>query len=169
MRQEGQSADAQHRPVGRPRKEIHTADMATREVPPVILPDTGAIERDDEEIVVVDKPMQTDYMKALAFMEEPVTIRIERSRDKFAPAVLDFYVNGKALWVPVGRPVTISRKYVEVIARAQPYDVRTTVVKHEDREENRVERNTINNYPFSVIRDDNPRGSDWLMRVMAES
>ena len=168
MRTEGQSTDAQHRPVIHARKETHTGDMKTRDVPSVNLSE-GEIERDERIVTVNDGAVDTDYLARLKFMEEPVTIRLERSRDKFAPAVLDFYVNGKPIWIPVGRPYTIQRKYVEVIARSQPYDIRTSVVKHEDREENKIERHSLNNYPFSVIRDDNPKGSEWLMRVMQES
>lgn len=169
MRQEGQSSNAQNRQVIRAGKELNTADMETREVPSIALPDTGPIERDREEIVMVDKPMNTDYMSELAFMEEPVTIMLARSSEKFAPAILDFYVNGKPLWIRVGYKATIPRKYVEVIARTQPYDVRTSVVKHEHHEDNRVERQTINKYPFSVLHDPNPRGPEWLQRVMLES
>ena len=151
------------------RTEVHTGEMKTREVPTIVLSDEGPIEREPETIVLVDKPMETDYMKELAFNEEILTIRLERTNDKYQPARLDFYVQGRAEWVPVGRPWKVARKYVEVIARSQPYDVRTTVTKHEDHEENRVERHTIAKHPFSVIHDPNPRGMDWLQRIMLES
>ena len=166
-RQAGTSTDAINRPVARPNAEIHTGDMATRAVPDVNM---DAIEERDDEIILTDgEQFDRDYAAALAFTEEPVTIVLSRSSEKFAPAILDFHVNGKTVWLPVGRPVTVKRKYVEVIARAQPYDVRTSIVKHEDREENKVERHTINKYPFSVIRDDNPKGHEWLAQVMRES
>lgn len=166
-----ESTAAQNNPVHRPGKEIHTGDMKTREVPDVVL-SNATIEREPEEIVLVDskQKIDADYAKALDFMEEVLTIRLERSREKFAPAILDFYVNGKAIWIPVGRPCKVARKYVEVIARAQPYDVRTNVVKHEEREENRVERHTITQHPFSVVHDPSgERGAEWLTRVMLES
>lgn len=170
MRQEGQSSNAQNRPVIRAGKELNTADMATREVPSILMPNDGPIERDREEIVMVDKPMTTEYQDELAFMEEPVTIMLARSSEKFAPAILDFYVNGKPIWIRVGYKATIPRKYVEVIARTQPYDVRTSIVKHEDHEDNRIERQTITKYPFSVISGcESARAQQWLMRVMAES
>ena len=151
------------------RREVHTGDMQTREIPSIALPDEGPIDREPEEIVMADKPMESDYAKEAVFMEEPVTIRLERSSERFAPALLDFYVNGKVEWIPVGREWTVKRKYVEVIARAQPYDVRTNVVKHEEREDNKIERYSIAKHPFSVIKDANPRGSEWLTRVMRES
>ena len=164
-----ESTEAQHRPVGRPRKEYSTEDMAVRNVPPVILPSVGDIARDDETIVVARDDILEDGLDELAFNEEPVTIVLSRSSEKFAPAIKDFYVNGKAMWIRVGVPQTVPRKYVEVIARAQPFDVRTNVVKHEEREDNMVERNLIVAHPFSVIRDDNPRGHEWLRKVMNES
>lgn len=169
MRQEGQST-AQNRPVIRVREQANTADMATRAIPPIQIPNDGPIEREREEIVMVDKPMSTEYQSELAFMEEPVTIVLARSSEKFAPAILDFYVNGKAAWIRVGRPVTLPRKYVEVIARTQPYDVRTTVVKHEDHEDNKIERQTLTKYPFSVISGcESAKAQAWLQRVMLES
>lgn len=168
MRIEGQSTEAQNRPVGRPHKEISTGDMPTRKPPAIVMPDDAPIDREPEEILLVDTAPEADYMAEVSFMEEPVTIRIERSAEKFAPQLLDFYVNGKVEWIPVGRPWTLRRKYVEVIARSQPYDVRTTTVKHEDREENKIQRFNVTKYPFSIIQD-SPRGMQWIQRVMAES
>lgn len=168
MRQAGQSTDAQHKPVNQPGREVHTGDMKTRDVPAV---DMDA-DRETDEIILVDGKVSfdNDYVAELAFMEERLTIVMGRTSEKFAPAILDFYVNGKPFWVPVGRKVTIPRKYVEVIARAQPYDVRTNVVQEKEREQNLVERHTINKYPFSVIDDPSgAKGIDWLTRIMQES
>lgn len=152
------------------RKEIHTPDMPVRQPPPIVLPDEGELDRVAERIIPVDTLPATDYMEELAFMEEPVTIRLHRSNEKNAPAFYDFYVNGRVEWVPVEQNYTLARKYVEVIARTQPYNVETkTGTAFDERPANEIVRHQSAKHPFSVIRDPNPRGADWLMRVMAES
>lgn len=169
MRQEGQS-DARNNPVNRVGKEIDTRGMQTRAVPPVDLSiGDEAVEREREEIVLVDKPMNTDYQDELAFMEEKLEITLARKSDKFAPLYEVFRVNGKALGIRVGVKTLVPRKFVEVIARAMPYDVRTVVIKHEKYEDNFVERDVIQQHPFTVNRDPNPRGAEWLERVLMES
>jgi hypothetical protein len=70
-------------------------------------------------------------------------------------------------WLPIGVPLTTKRKYVEVLARSKP-DAITTV--HDDanveRPRNTVRRRTSAQYPLSVIQDPNPRGHEWLSRIM---
>ena len=152
------------------RKEIHTPDMQVRQPPVIALPDEGSLDRVAEQIVpVVDMP-PTDYVDELAFMEERITIRLHRTQEKNAPNFYDFYVNGRCEWVPVEQNYTLARKYVEVIARTQPYNVETkTGTPMDERPANEIVRHQSSKHPFSVIRDPNPRGAEWLMKVMAES
>ena len=154
---------------GRPPKELNTGDMEVGQRPSIVLPDDGFIVRENEEIAAIDSPLDDDYFTALAFMEEPVTIRLERSQEKFAPLVVDVYVNGVPQWIKVGVPQTIKRKYVEVLARAKPDAVQTRVLDEEsENPRNVIDRYTSAKHPFSVIRDDNPRGAEWLTRILAE-
>ena len=152
------------------RKEIHTPDMQVRQPPVIVLPDEGSLDRVADQIVpVVDMPPM-DYVAELAFMEERITIKLHRGQEKNAPPFYDFYVNGRVEWVPVEEPYTLARKYVEVIARTQPYNVETkTGNANDERPANEIVRHQSAKHPFSVIRDPSPRGADWLMKVMAES
>lgn len=159
MRQPNQ---ALHNPVMAPRAEKHSEDFAKRDIPIV----DAAGTRETEIITSPEPNPQADYLAELKFMEEPVTIVLGRSSEKFAPQMHCFRVNGVARWIRVGIPTTIPRKYVEVIARAQPYSVETEVIKHEAHEENKVIRTASGKYPFSVVRDDNPRGFDWLSKIL---
>jgi hypothetical protein len=175
--------DAVNNPVKRQyqRKEVSTADMDIGQRPNVDLEDLVNFIR-GESIVdnVGEKPLLPEYADALAFMEEPVTIRIEEnSRSDFPETHVPVAVNGKEAevlqngqwlaigWLPVGVPLTTKRKYVEVLARAKPDAIRTV---HDDanveRPRNTVQRRTSSSYPLSVIRDDNPRGHEWLSRIM---
>lgn len=159
-------------------REINTQDMKVGQSAPITL-DDGPIDR-EQVVLPVDTPLIDDYAKALSFAEEPVTIRVSPSAEKFAPTVIDCAVNGKGAevfvggrWhelgvIPVGREVTTKRKYVEVLARSKQDNVSTRIEQRTDGEENIVDRSTYHKAPFSVIEDRNPMGAEWLTRIMAE-
>lgn len=158
-----ESVPAKNVPVHAPAREVHSEDLPKRHIPVI---DTASTERDTEIIRLPEPNPKQDYLDELAFMEEPVTIVLARPAEKHAPQAHCFRVNGEACWIPVGRRVTIKRKFVEVIARAQPYSVETEVIQHEKHEENKIIRTASGRYPFSVLRDDNPRGFDWLSKLL---
>ncbi len=140
--------------------------MPTREYPDVHIPASGVLVREAESIVQAEPGTTNDQLAELAFNEEVLTIRLERSPEKNAPKFVDAYVNGEQAWIPVGQPCNIKRKFVAVLARAQPYDVQTEVDDTDGEPRNRVVRNARSKYPFSVLRDPSPRGFDWLTKVM---
>lgn len=163
--------DASNAPVRRPPREMSSADVA--------IDQKGSVENDqdrlDTAIVVAPEGLEKDLAQALKFNEEPVTIRIERSSEKFAPNVVDCWCNGKGIellidgkWVetkaaPVGIALTTKRKYVEILLRSK---VDTLQTEHEDigatQINNRVQRYTSSRAPLSVIEDKNPLGNAWF-------
>ena len=165
--------DAGNQPVRRAREEFHTSDVKIDQKPQI---ETRA---DLEgEVVVAEPSLEKDYADALAFAEEPITILIERSSEKFAPKVVDLWCNGKGAevlmngrWLetkclPIGIPVTTKRKYVEILARSKVDSIETTVVKEPESEKNLIDRHTSSKAPFSVIEDKNPKGVEWLTRII---
>lgn len=155
------------------RAEMHTSDIQIPQPEKVIIPGLGeALVREPEEVLVLDKPLETEELKALAFMEELLEIRLEPSSEENAPQLIDVYVNGQAEWVPVGRPWILKRKFVEVLARSKPMSVKTNHLTPEaagNREiTNEVIRTVRAKHPFSVLRDDNPKGREWLTRVLMD-
>ena len=136
--------------------------------------------RESEEIAIAETTIGKDYVDEINFMEEPVTIRINKSAEKYAPNVVDCWANGRGAeqfingkwavcgWLPVNTVVTTKRKYVEVLARAKQESIQTRVVKHEDHEDNFADRYTNLKYPFSVISDPSRRGAEWLTRILSE-
>lgn len=165
--------DAQNRPVLRAPKEIHSSDTPIQQKAPV--------ETDEDRQTVVTAPqdaLDKDYQSALAFNEQPVTIRLERSGQRHAPMWVEVFCNGKpaewflngrwveARFLPVGVPVTTKRKYVEILARSKVDEVTTQVQKLEDHERNLVNRLTSAFAPFSVLEDKDPRGAEWLSRLV---
>jgi len=167
----GTSTDAIHNPVKRQynRREQNSAEQPLRDLPAI-----DAVEDREAEIVVADPSLAAkDYLEELKFNEDLLTIFLHRGREKFAPQLLDFYVNGLVCWIPVEQRVRVRRKFVEVMARSQPMDVRTESHMVENSQEaatiNRIHRSLSINYSFSVIHDPSPKGAEWLAKIMREA
>ncbi len=172
--------DAKNSPVNTGKKELHTSDvkLGQREARRI-----DVIE-DDEPIVSLADGIgssEAEYIAALAFMEEPMTIRINVSAEKNPARVVPCWVNGKGAevfhrekwlqngWLPVGVPVITKRKYVEVLARAKQETVTVRIVDTEGGgKENYADRNPNMRYSFSVLQDANPKGADWLSTILME-
>ena len=161
-------ADAKNNPVAR---QFVQPEVANTELPKRTL-DTLTDDPDSDrgEILIADASAAGDYAADLAFMEERVTILLHRGREKNAPTAEMVGVNGVIKWIPVDTPVTIERKFVENLARAQPMNVNTRSGESDgdDLTFNRVERSLSSLVSFSVLEDKNPRGREWLTRVMRE-
>lgn len=174
--------EARNAPVQRGRRETHTDDLELGQLPDIALPGLEQpLVRVADEIEPVDSPLHDGLEVALAFNEEPVTIRLERSGEKFAPTQVpvqvgdrraEMLIDGKWVqvgWLPVGQIVTTKRKYVEVLARSKPVDIQTD---HDnanvENPENRIIRSVRSRFPFSVIQDNNPKGGAWLAQIMME-
>lgn len=173
--------DAVNNPVKRQynRKEIHTGDMEVGQKSDIDITD-GVTHGESLIDVVGDIAKDGPYIAALDFMEEPVTIRIEEnSRSDFPETHVPVQVNGKEAevwqsgrwiaigWLPIGVPLVTKRKYVEVLARSKSDSVKTV---HDEatveRPRNTITRRTSSNYPLSIIEDKNPKGHEWLSRIL---
>lgn len=167
------------------KSEFHTSEVKIEQLPPVV--DDG--DREDESLLPrvhrVDKAkhpsLTKEYYDELKFNEEPVTVRFTSGGDRFAPKFVDCAVMGKGIevlmdgrWlelfqVPVNQNVTMKRKYVEVFARCKHTDVvaRSNGIPRDGMPTvNDTLYNTNLKYPFSVIDDRNPKGHDWLTRIL---
>ena len=157
------------------RQEIHSdsSTIEQRRMP------ENAAERDEGDVILVDASLaNADYQAELAFMEEPVVIRLEPSSDENAVQDFAVWVNGKGcevfrngrwyeiVYLPVGEVVTIKRKYLEVIARAKIDTIRTPSMDAlSARPDNRPARRTHAVQSYSVIEDRSPRGAAWLTEM----
>lgn len=161
-------------------KELHTDDLVVGQQADILIPDGDGIDH-EQVIVPVGASLLKEQVPGIAFGEEPVTIRIERTSEKFAPKVVDIWVNGKGAeafvngaWVefgflPVGLEVITKRKYVEVMARSKVDNVSTeTGSMNDDNPVNKINRATSSRTPFSVLKDINPLGAQWLTRLLQE-
>lgn len=173
--------EAKNAPIRRrAAKETHTSELPLGQLPNIKMPEKGLPER-GEAAVQVAEPLQSEHTQDLLFAEEPVTILINKSPEKFAPLTVDCWCNGKGAevwcdgrwvefgWLPVQKPVTTKRKYVEILARAKHMSVNTIVGDMtEEQPTNEVERNNSLKAQFSVIGDKSPRAGAWIQSLMAE-
>jgi hypothetical protein len=138
---------------------------------------TAAADRTGDIVHADSSVIDKDYLAALAFMAEPVTIRLEPSTDKNAATVFPVWVNGQKAqmwindrwypvgWLPVGEEITVKRAALEIIARAKIDTIETDVVEQPGQDpDNRIKRFTSAIHSFSVI-NDSPKGHAWLREV----
>jgi len=128
------------------RQELHSETLPKVEQKPPIV-DTSAY---DGDIVIGEKIGNADYLDELAFMEEPVTIRLEPSSDKNAAGAFPIWVNGKPAevfqanrwdeigYLPVGRVLIVKRKVLEVIIRAKVDTVHTQIQEMDSERPNNI-------------------------------
>lgn len=156
------------------RAPLHSDSVKIEQKAPILDPS-----KYEGEIVLVDKPLNKDFLDELAFQEEPVLIILNPSSEKNAPTAFPVWVNGKGAevfqngkwmeigYLPVGRPLTIKRKYVEVIIRAKLDSVTTL---HDDatveRPHNRINRATSAVHSYSILEDTNPKGRAWAQEMI---
>ena len=103
-----------------------------------------------------------------AFMHEPVTILIHESADENQANHVVLNVNGLNQPVLRGRPSTIKRKFLEVLARMK--ETRYTQNTPDPRMPDQwvmKERSGLA-YPFDLVEDANPKGREWLRHILAE-
>lgn len=157
------------------RQEFHSDTLKVEQKAPV----TDDPSQYDGEIVVGEKiGGNTAFLEELAFMDEPVTIRIEPSADKNAAGAFPVWVNGKGAevfemgrwneigYLPVGQVITVKRKVLEVIIRAKTDNIQTVINEMDsERPRNVIQRFTSPVHSFSIIEDRNPRGPAWVTEL----
>jgi hypothetical protein len=157
------------------RTELHSDTLPkTEQMPPITDPSTY-----DGDVVLTEKiGDNTDYMDELAFMAEPVTIRIEPSADKNAAGAFPCWCNGKPAevfqngrwdeigYLPVGRVLIVRRSILEIIIRAKVDTIQTQIIGQDsERPNNVVSRFTSPVHSFSILEDANPRGPQWVSEL----
>lgn len=153
-------------------RNIEVESLPQRVIPSVDLNDLDAVKPD--VIECTEQLARQEYLDALAFNEEIVTICLHRGREEFSPPYHDFYVNGVCEMVPVDRDHKIKRKFVEVMARAQAISVRTESREIEGDQSagtvNQAHRSPRTTYSFVLREDKNSKGGEpWLAKIRRES
>lgn len=149
---------------------LEAAEQKVGQDRPRGMPSTGAAMIEPQIIEPVEGPNWPIKAEALAFMNESVEVLVHESTDQNAAPVVETWVNGRAQFFVRGQPQTVKRMFVGALARAKQTSY--TQQRYTDKNGNDAIRNiqhTALRYPFSVVRDVNPRGVDWLKSVLAEA
>jgi len=133
------------------------------------IPATGKAEVISESELVITTNLEKSYAEQLAFLEEPVEIMVAEPQDEKESSLVQLFVQGRSQMIIPGQPIVIKRKYLEVLARAKQIRYKP-VVKINDltgAPVNMMIPRLVLRYNFSVIQDKNPKGAEWLRRILA--
>lgn len=152
------------------RRPIEPMEMQVGQDNPRDMPIDGPAMITDAMIEPVDGFNWKKKAEELAFLEEFVEILVHETTDENAEQIPGFGVNGRWQYFERGVQQSVRRKYVERLARCK----RTAYTQRRERDSNgddtmRHYPHTALKYPFSVIIDHNPRGRDWLRKILAEA
>lgn len=155
-------------------KTIDAQELVEPSSVETVLPATGAVKRAKiqadlvQETEVVSAHGLSEKAAQLAFMEEMVDVMVHESADPNAEAIVETWCNGTAQRFIRGQVQTVRRKYVEILARAKNTGITTReIMDHQGDRTTAIAKHTALRYPFSIVRDANPRGAAWLKQAMA--
>lgn len=160
---------AKNRPTRSTRRDVDTTDFKVGQDRPRDMPTTGPAQLEPQIVEPVDGPVSKDFLDALKFMDEELTIIVQDTEDKNATPLVETWCNGRSQFFIRGQAQTVKRRYVEVLARSK--GTRYRQEHYKDANGNDAIRNipvTSLRYPFTVIHDPNPNGPEWLKQVLKE-
>ena len=133
---------------------------------------TRTLESMDELKVIVkasDQPFDEEKMQMIAFMNEPVTIRIATSTDKNAEQCFELNINGKAEFFRRGETKTVKRYFVDRLMRLKETVYGQEMLINKEGIKSYVYPSSTGlKYDFAITRDDNPLGKSWERAILAE-
>ncbi len=133
--------------------------------------DKGATQLDDQpDIQTVAESDLAKTASDESFLHEQVVILIMPTTDANAPPYVTLNVNGDRAVVPRNMPVIVKRKHLEVLARMKETRVSQDLTPNAQGEitMDSLRAHTGLAYPFTVLKDDNPKGGAWLANILAE-
>lgn len=143
----------------------------------IILPATGDVDL-DELRDLLNAPANTDvrsedfhdHAETLSFMEDEMLVRVEESTNPSDEKFVEVFCNGTPQRFLRGHWIKTRRKFVEILARAKPFNVMTPEVTDANGDKTTsIITNTAIRYPFQVNADPSPRGKAWLNAILQEA
>lgn len=118
----------------------------------------------------VDGPDFEDKAALLAFNEEKIEVLVHDTTEKHASKIIETWVDGKSQRFLRNHPQVVRRKFVEALVRAKETAFSQQIVQ-DDNGFDTYQNNphTAPRFPFSVVRDPNPKGAAWLRKILAEA
>jgi hypothetical protein len=172
--------DAPVKPRGRPARTTQYSDEVDVGQRGDLRMETEGTDYADREvgIVTADSQIQSEYVKALSFNEEPVTIVINEKSEANPENAVFIGVNGRGaemlmdgkwlemFWLPIGVELTTKRKYLEQLLRSKKEQVSTKVEHTERSIYNKIVRVNALTQNVSIIKDANPIGAAWFRSII---
>lgn len=147
---------------GSSKREMEAGGEYLGAAPELVL---GADAGDLESIV---SEVGMDTINTEAFMHHDLTIILQSSGADDETPYVPVGVNGAFIYLPRDEPVSVKRKYVEVLARAKKTDYDQTLDMALGERMNSLRQRHVLKYPFTVINDPDQRGHQWLREVLAQ-
>lgn len=151
------------------KRETHSDDFTPAQRPDIDLSLDSDLEiiRQNEDIIVDTNGFDKKHFDELAFNEQELTIQLAPTREKNPPLFVNVAVNGINEWIPYKRPHKIKRKFVAVLATCKTDEINTFDKETSDGNiVPEMSRNTVAKHPFTVLEDPDPRGNEWLVRLL---
>lgn len=119
-------------------------------------------------VQVADRMPDPEQAAMLAFMNEPVKVRIATSTDRNAEQVFELIVNWRSEIFRRGETKTVKRHYVDRLANCKV----TTYTQQDVVNEQGVKQklnipHTALKYDFAIVEDSNPLGESWIKATLA--
>lgn len=119
-------------------------------------------------VQVAERMPDPEQAAMLAFMNEPVKVRIATSTDRNAEQVFELIVNGRSEIFRRGETKTVKRYYVDRLANCKV----TTYTQQDVVNEQGVKQklnipHTALKYDFAIVEDSNPLGESWIKATLA--
>lgn len=149
-------------PKGKPRKEVESSEHLIQQAP------FDPFEHGERSVEIVDGPLIGSKADTEKFMNEIVTVVVHDTTDKNAVPIVSVSVNGRTQNFIRGQAQRCRRVYVERLARAKETSYTQSLDPGLLDGVNKMHPHAALSYPFSVIDDANPKGQDWLRKVLAE-
>lgn len=156
--------------VASPKHAIEALNFKAGQDAERVMKSTGAAKDSLEPALIepVDRPVDHGWAGDMAFLEEPVSVRVAESADKNAESIVEVFCNGVPQRFIRGQTQTVKRKFIGVLCRAKPTSFSQVKRQSDDGVEQYVEvPHTAVRYPFSVMEDQNPIGRAWLEAELA--
>ena len=144
------------------RKEIDTRGFeieTTQEIDPAI---------GEPRVIAVEGPINGDYLKQLAFMEEEMTVLVHESADENAENPITVGNGGRFVQFWRGVETRARRKFVDCLIVKSGRVSTPEYVNGAGERARAIRQTSAHKYPFSVIEDPNPKVPEWLRSRMAE-
>lgn len=148
-------------------KGVETERLDVGQPNDIMLKD-GTLAAGGADISAIDKPLESDYFKDLAFMEEDVLITVSETEDANAENPVIVGNNGIFKVFFRGHPTVAKRKFVDCLIVKSTRVTTPETLNGAGERTNLIKQHNAHKYPFTVNEDRSPKGAEWLRRRLAE-